>query len=110
MRSVLTTLLLGSFLFTAAVLVGCNQSASTDSAENTPAASAQTVNKVCPIMGGEVTDEGGTVEWNGKRIGFCCAGCEEKWQALSDDEKAEKLAHPQSKAEDDAPHGDHDHS
>jgi len=109
MRSTLATLLLLSLLLSAAVLVGCNQSVPNDSAE-TADASAQTVNEVCPIMGGKVTAEGGTVEWNGKTIGFCCDGCEEKWEALTDHEKTEKLAAAQTKVNEDAPHGDHDPS
>ncbi|HBN77129.1 MAG TPA: hypothetical protein DD473_15200 [Planctomycetaceae bacterium] len=57
----------------------------------------KTANEYCPIMGGKVTAEGGTTEWNGKTIGFCCDGCDEKWEALSDEEKAAKLAAAQEK-------------
>ena len=66
-------------------------------------------------MGGKVSKKAKTVEWNGKTIGFCCDGCDEKFMALSDDEKSEKLAAAQAKSEDDTGHegyqnGDHDHS
>lgn len=84
---------------------GCNPPATTDTGNADPPAVAttDTYNQVCPIMGGEVTAEGGTVEWDGKTIGFCCDGCDEKWEALSEDEKAEKLAAAQADAE-----GEHD--
>lgn len=109
MRSLFSMLLFCAPLLVGAILVGCNQSAPTDSAK-TADTSTKTANEVCPIMGGEVTAEGGTVEWNGKQIGFCCPGCEEKWEALSDEEKSEKLAAAKAKAEGDAAHSDHDHS
>ncbi|MAG55298.1 MAG: hypothetical protein CMJ83_03320 [Planctomycetes bacterium] len=49
-----------------------------------------TVNKNCPIMGKPV-DPKQTVDYNGKKVGFCCKGCAPKWAALSADEKAAKL-------------------
>lgn len=36
-------------------------------------------NKVCPIRGEEVNAEAPTVEYNGKTYGFCCPGCDEKF-------------------------------
>jgi len=110
MRSLFSTLLFCTPLLVGAmILVGCNQSAPTDSAE-TADVSSKTANKVCPIMGGEVTAEGGTIEWNGKLIGFCCPGCEPKWEKLSDEEKSEKLAEAKANVEGEAAHPDHDHS
>jgi len=55
--------------------------------------SAEPVNDHCPVMGGEITPEGGTVEWNEKTVGFCCPQCIDEWKALSDEEKTEALAH-----------------
>ncbi|MBI1315160.1 hypothetical protein GC176_28035 [bacterium] len=85
------------------VMTGCAES--TDSAATTGTASAELaadaaatetasapVNKNCPIMGHEISADGGTTTWNGKTIGFCCEGCAPKFDALSDDEKAAKLA------------------
>ncbi|MGD9715185.1 MAG: hypothetical protein AB7V46_24485 [Thermomicrobiales bacterium] len=75
--------------------LGCNQAADdATSGDDSPTSqsSATADNANCPIMGGEVTAEGGTVSWNGQTIGFCCEGCSEKWAALSDEEKAEALA------------------
>ncbi len=52
---------------------------------------AETVNKICPIMGNEV-DPSVTTAWNGKTVGFCCAECIPDWKKLSDQEKDAKLA------------------
>ena len=81
---------------------GCSQpSAPTETADSaqlsaTETAAAESVaaadNKNCPIMGHPVSAEGGSTTWNGKTIGFCCDGCKPKFEALSDDEKAAKLA------------------
>ncbi|WP_206028501.1 HMG-box domain-containing protein [Thalassoroseus pseudoceratinae] len=98
MRSAFTKLFLGSVLFSAVALVGCSQSP-TDESTDSADASLKTFNAVCPIMGSEVSADAPTVEWNGKTIGFCCAGCDEKWEALSDDEKAEKLAAAEKEAD-----------
>jgi len=37
-------------------------------------------NKVCPVMGNKVDVEGPTVEYNGKLYGFCCPGCDAKFE------------------------------
>lgn len=81
-----------------AVSLGCDQTTPDDTVEDTvePVAVVATVNARCPIMGGKVTEDGGTVQWDGKTIGFCCDGCDEKWLALSEEEKAEKLRVAQS--------------
>lgn len=79
-------LLVGATLFT-----GCSE---TDPAPATIVVAA--VNSVCPIMGHEVTDDGGRVDFNGDTVGFCCPGCIDKWNALSDEEKADKLKNPPS--------------
>lgn len=60
------------------------------------------VNRVCPIMGAPVDPENVPAnlkrQWNGQTIGFCCAGCPEKWDALSDAEKETKLKDAMAKA------------
>lgn len=33
-------------------------------------------NAVCPVMGNKVNPKAPTVEYKGKIIGFCCAGCD----------------------------------
>ena len=82
------------------VITGCSES------DSAPAAVAVASNSVCPIMGHDVTDDGGRVEFDGKTVGFCCSGCIEKWNALSAEDKAEKLKNPPSEEGD---HGVHDH-
>ncbi len=57
------------------------------------------VNTVCPIMGGEATSEV-SVDWNGKKVGFCCPPCIEEWQELTDTEREQKIASAKAK-----PHG-----
>jgi YHS domain-containing protein len=37
-------------------------------------------NKVCPVMGNAVSATAPTVEYKGKTIGFCCAGCDAKFK------------------------------
>jgi hypothetical protein len=50
---------------------------------------AAPTNKICPIKGNEVDPESPTREFKGVTIGFCCPGCEGKWDKKPD---AEKLA------------------
>jgi len=42
--------------------------------------SLQIWNKVCPVKGEEIDADAPTVEYNGKLIGFCCPGCDSKFQ------------------------------
>ncbi len=76
------------------VFSGCAESGTdtvdTAAANTEPAATL--ANEICPIMGKPVKDGGGTAEWNGKTIGFCCPGCIDKWEALSEEEKTTKLS------------------
>jgi len=37
-------------------------------------------NNVCPVMGNKVDVDGPTVEYNGKLYGFCCPGCDAKFE------------------------------
>ncbi|MDM4015925.1 hypothetical protein [Roseiconus lacunae] len=62
-----------------------------DTSESPAITTVSTANTNCPIMGGKVSTDGGTVQWNGKTIGFCCDGCDEKWEVLTDQEKQQKL-------------------
>jgi len=52
-------------------------------------------NDRCPIMGSRIDPSAVTEnlirEWKGKRIGFCCAGCPDTWDKLSEQEKEAKL-------------------
>ena len=99
--------------------VGCEQAdEATQPATESTAAVEQTAepvmvslaNESCPIMGGKAkTTEDLTREFNGQTVGFCCDGCPQKWDKLSDDEKSAKLAEVQKKVDDGHDHEDHDH-
>ncbi len=58
----------------------------------------KTVNTMCPIMGTKLDPSKVTASltrtYNGKKIGFCCAGCPIAWDKLSAEEKAKKIAEP----------------
>lgn len=73
-------------LFSAAVLslAACN------SAEKTTAAPGM-VNSKCPYSGGAASDKM-TSQFEGKTIGFCCAGCKAKFDAADAKVKAEMAA------------------
>ena len=113
----LSTLWLGAPLLFGAILVGCNQSTPTDTsgatdtqaghATATTDAPLMTVNQFCLIMGGKVASDGGTVEWNGKLIGFCCPECKPTWEKLTDEQKTEKLAEASHKSEGETAHANH---
>jgi len=89
-------------------IAGCGETAdvSEDTASTDVDSSAvlAAVNEHCPIMGSEVTDDGGRTDWNGQTIGFCCPGCIDEWNALSDEDKTAKLA-----AAEEGSHDEHDH-
>ncbi|MBN1795110.1 MAG: YHS domain-containing protein [Sedimentisphaerales bacterium] len=40
-----------------------------------------TEQKTCPIMDGNPIDKNIFVEYKGKKVYFCCAGCKEKFEA-----------------------------
>lgn len=50
------------------------------------------INKNCPIMGGGVDTDTPTREFKGVTIGFCCPGCDLKWDKKTDAEKMSLLA------------------
>lgn len=81
------------------LLAGCADSAPQVTAE--AAAADGLINTICPIMGGEAQADV-AVDWNGKKVGFCCPPCIEEWAELSEEEKVRKLASAEAK-----PHGDH---
>lgn len=69
-------LLIGLF-----VLSGCKKKSEPAAPiEAGEAASAAIEQKTCPIMGGTI-DKNIYTEYKGKRVYFCCAGCQEKFKA-----------------------------
>ncbi len=53
-------------------------------------------NTKCPIMGSVIDPAKVTAalvkDFKGEKVALCCPGCPDKWDALSDEEKATKLA------------------
>jgi hypothetical protein len=60
------------------------------------AVSAAFANAKCPIMGARIVPERVSAnlirQYKDEKVAFCCAGCPEKWDGLSDQDKAAKLA------------------
>lgn len=100
MRLCLTLMML---LAAAMVVSGCSQSESST-------AVAGPVNTHCPIIGHEIAEDGGSTTWNGQTVAFCCEGCLPKWNELSDDDKATKLADAGKGSHDHGEHSGHDHA
>jgi hypothetical protein len=52
-------------------------------------------NTHCPIMGGKINAEQIkpelTRQFKGRTIAFCCGGCPDQWDRLSDEQKQAKL-------------------
>jgi hypothetical protein len=100
----------------AALFVGCADSQNGDGSAPVGTTDTQadailtSVNTHCPIMGSEVTDDGGRVEWNGKTVGFCCPQCIDGWNELSEEEKEAKLMAAGKGAEHAEDGHDHDHA
>ena len=69
-----------------ASLAGCSSEKKTDSTK--PAASAATINHMCPIQGDEFgSAPGDTRTWKGATVGFCCDHCAAKFDKMTDTEK-----------------------
>ena len=49
-------------------------------------------NDNCPVKGGKVSRSLPTAEWRGKKVGFCCGGCQERWNAMGEAEKESAFA------------------
>jgi len=73
-KSIITIAIL--VLFTTLVFSG------TASARHWEHKKGEVINNTCPVMGGKVDkDTPYKAEYKGKTIGFCCAGCVEKFEA-----------------------------
>ena len=56
------------------------------------------INNLCPVLKNEVPAGATTLTWNGHTIGFCCPGCDTKFNSWSD-EKKQAFVDPFIKAE-----------
>jgi PBP1b-binding outer membrane lipoprotein LpoB len=63
-----------------------------DAAAATQPSSTEFANAFCPIMFHKISGEGEITNWDDQTIGYCCDGCKEKFDKLSDDEKKAALA------------------
>jgi hypothetical protein len=72
-------------------MMGMAPAAPSSTAATSPGSPAGFVNARCPIMGGKPT-EALTRDYNGQKVGFCCAMCPGQWDKLSDADKAARLA------------------
>ncbi|MCB1282568.1 MAG: hypothetical protein KDB18_13680, partial [Salinibacterium sp.] len=77
-----------NFSLLAVVLVVCLAACGGEKDKPT---TVQTVNTHCPLMQEHEVDPEITVDYQGKKVGFCCPKCIPKWEALSDEEKAKAL-------------------
>lgn len=60
---------------------GADQKEITDSTKATRVdVSSEAWNTVCPVMGNRVKSTAPKVMYHGKVYGFCCAGCDEKFE------------------------------
>lgn len=91
-----STLAIATVLLTGSLLTATAQPDHHDhqapAAANSNPQPAKPVNDLCPIRGEEVDVETPTRTWRGHVVGFCCPGCDTKWDAKTDSEKDEFLA------------------
>jgi len=81
MKQFKTIILLASLLLVGLfVLNGCKKSEPAASAETKEVVSAAIEQITCPVMGGAINKDI-FVEYEGKKVYFCCAGCEKKFEA-----------------------------
>ena len=70
-------------------LAGCNSTQKDDGAS---AGAMKPVNTKCPIVPGDTLNNNVFTMYKGQKVAFCCPGCIEDWNTLSDELKDEKLA------------------
>lgn len=84
-RQLMTVVLVGVVALTAFSLTGCKKEPEpTIPVETAKAVDAEVADvmeqKLCPVMSGEINKELYT-EYKGKKVYFCCPGCEEQFKA-----------------------------
>jgi len=84
--------LIASTSFAVAALLAFPTAPAVFAASATTTLIADPVNKTCPIMGGEVNNDAPARQFKGVTIGFCCPGCDRKWDRQSDEKKIALLA------------------
>ncbi|HYE60972.1 MAG TPA: hypothetical protein VD997_03160 [Phycisphaerales bacterium] len=85
-------LLAPALLVAAMALTGCNRDSKTTTTTTEKRSSMGAMNSTCPVAGGKVNANAGTVSYKGQEVGFCCAGCKGKFENMSDADRAAKMA------------------
>jgi hypothetical protein len=76
-------------------LGACSNHKAADSKGSPAAASANAgmlANSKCPIVPDHPIDPAVTVMFKSSKVGFCCAGCIDEWDKVSESKKTELLA------------------
>lgn len=50
------------------------------------------MNTKCPLSGEALPANCPSADYQGGKVGFCCNGCADKWNAMTDAQKAEHFA------------------
>ena len=58
---------------------GCKQEAAPPASGGAAAPEVETAQKICPVMGGPI-NKAQFVDYEGRRVYFCCAGCPEAFK------------------------------
>ena len=91
-----TSIVLAMLIVVGVLLAGAAQPGHQDhhapNATQPGAQPTRAVNDRCPIRGEEIDSETQMRVWRGHAIGFCCPGCDTKWDAKPDAEKDAFLA------------------
>ncbi len=87
-------MILATGLFAACLALGaCSSTSKTEAkSDATKTVASKTVNTTCPIGNEPVDPKVTTASYKGQNVGFCCAGCKGKFEAMSDSDKAAKMA------------------
>ena len=91
MRTMMTIAAVALF----AGLGACSNNKAADAKGSPAAATANAgmlANSKCPIMPDHPIDPKVTVAYKGGTVGFCCAGCIDEWDKMSESKKNEMLA------------------
>jgi hypothetical protein len=64
----------------------------TTTASHTASVNMGAMNDRCPLSGEPINKNAPTASYNGKTVGFCCAGCASKFNAMTDQKKAELVS------------------
>lgn len=70
----------------------CKDGECADCKDQASAAPAGFMNASCPMSGESLTADSAAVAYKDGKVGFCCQGCADKFEKMSDADKAKTLA------------------